>query len=59
MKKLLRLPYSIIAELKKVTWPTKTQVLELTVFIIVVSAIIALLILTLDTFFLRVRNLII
>lgn len=56
MTQVLRIPAGVYAELKKVVWPTKKQAVELTVFIILISVIIAGLILTLDTFFLRLRE---
>ena len=41
----------IKTELKKTTWPTKADLVKTTIYVLVVCAIIALLILLLDLFF--------
>jgi len=46
----------VIAELKKVTWPTKEETLKLTVVVIAISVIVALFIGLLDTTFLRITG---
>jgi preprotein translocase SecE subunit len=46
----------IASELKSVTWPTRRETLSLTLFTVVVCAIIALVILGLDVVFLNIRD---
>jgi len=41
----------IKSELKQTTWPTRSELLKTTVYVLIVCAIIALLILLLDLFF--------
>jgi preprotein translocase subunit SecE len=48
----------VIAELKKVTWPTKAETLKLTVVVIAISVIVGIFIGILDTTFLRITALI-
>ncbi|MFH0750125.1 MAG: preprotein translocase subunit SecE [Candidatus Gottesmanbacteria bacterium] len=48
----------VIAELKKVTWPTKAEALKLTVVVIAISVIVGIFIGLLDTTFLRITALI-
>lgn len=47
----------VIAELKKVTWPTKAETLKLTVVVIAISVIVGIFIGLLDTTFLRITGL--
>lgn len=47
----------VVAELKKVTWPTKQETLKLTVVVIAISVIVGLFIGLLDTTFLRITAL--
>lgn len=48
----------VIAELKKVTWPTKAETLKLTVVVVAISVIVGIFIGILDTTFLRITGLI-
>jgi len=48
----------VIAELKKVTWPTRAETLKLTVVVIAISVIVGAFIGILDTTFLRITALI-
>ena len=48
----------VIAELKKVTWPTRAETLKLTVVVIAISVIVGVFIGILDTTFLRITALI-
>ena len=48
----------VVAELKKVTWPTRHETLKLTVVVIVISVIVGAFIGILDTTFLRTTALI-
>jgi len=48
----------VIAELKKVTWPTKQDTIKLTVVVIAISVIVGAFIGVLDTMFLRITALI-
>ncbi len=47
----------VLAEVKKVKWPTPKEMAGLVVFTIAVCGIIAVLMLGLDVFFIEVRNL--
>jgi preprotein translocase subunit SecE len=46
----------VLAELKKVTWPTKNETIKLTGLVIIVSAIVALYIGGLDAIFLSLTT---
>ena len=46
----------VLAELKKVTWPTKQETLKLTVVVIAISVIVGAFIGALDTMFLRITG---
>lgn len=46
----------VMAELKKVTWPTKNDTLKLTVVVIAISVIVGAFIGVLDTMFLRITG---
>jgi len=48
----------VVAELKKVTWPTRQETLKLTVVVIAISVIVGVFIGILDTTFLRITALI-
>ncbi len=48
----------VMAELKKVTWPTRAETLKLTVVVIVISVIVGVFIGILDSTFLRITALI-
>jgi preprotein translocase SecE subunit len=46
----------IIKELKETNWPSKNQLLRLTIYTLIVCGIIALIILGLDLLFIEIRN---
>ena len=46
----------VIAEIKKVQWPTPKELAGLAVFTIIICAIIAVIVLGLDVFFLGIRD---
>lgn len=48
----------IVAELKETSWPTGKQLVNLTIYTIIICAIIALIIVGLDAFFGTARNII-
>lgn len=48
----------VIGELKKTTWPTRTETIKLTVIVIAISVIVGAFIGLLDTVFLRMSALI-
>lgn len=47
----------VISELKKVTWPTRAEVIKLTVVVIVLSVIVGAFIGVLDVSFLKIETL--
>ena len=47
----------VVAELKKVTWPTRAETIKLTAVVIAISVIVGLFIGGLDIIFLRVTQL--
>jgi len=47
----------VIAELKKVTWPTRTETVKLTVTVIVISLVVGLFIGGLDILFVNITTL--
>ncbi len=47
----------VITELKKVTWPTRAEVIKLTVVVIALSAIVGAFIGVLDVTFLKIETL--
>lgn len=47
----------VIAELKKVTWPTRAEVIKLTVVVIALSVIVGVFIGILDVSFLKIETL--
>lgn len=47
----------VIAELKKVTWPTRTETMKLTVVVIVLSFVVGAFIGILDITFLKITSL--
>lgn len=49
----------ILNEYKQVKWPSLKETVNLTVFVIIVSAIITLLIMGLDALFFNIRSLVI
>jgi preprotein translocase SecE subunit len=46
----------IIAELKKTTWPTGSQLINLTIYTLVLCAVVAFIILGLDLLFFEIRD---
>lgn len=48
----------VVAELKKVTWPTRAETLKLTVVVVAISVIVGAFIGILDSTFLRITALI-
>ncbi len=48
----------VIAELKKVTWPSRTETIKLTAVVIAISAIVGAFIGGLDILFLRIESLV-
>lgn len=53
----MRNPFpGIIQEIRAVTWPTRSELITLLTFTIVVCAILALMMLGLDVFFLELRD---
>lgn len=47
----------VVAELKKVTWPTREETIKLTVVVIVISVLVGAFIGGLDSLFLRITTL--
>jgi len=50
-KKLTEYLKSVYLELRKVTWPTRNELMNSTIVVIVVSVFVAVVIFILDTFF--------
>ena len=59
MKRIRRFLAEAISELRKVTWPTWTQVRNLTVLVFAVSFVVGTFIAVVDTIFIGVRNFIV
>ena len=53
MKNIFR---QIKIELKQVKWPTWKEILNMTIYVLVISVIIALMMLTLDIGFAKIRD---
>lgn len=49
----------VYIEMRKVTWPTRTDLINSTIVVIVISAIVAVIIFVLDTIFARALGLIV
>ena len=49
----------IYMEMRKVTWPTRSELVNSTIVVIVISAIVAVIIFTLDTLFSNVLTLLV
>jgi preprotein translocase SecE subunit len=58
LKKNMDTVRNIITELKQTNWPTMRQLFKLTLYTIIVTAIVALIILGLDLVFFQLRDLI-
>ena len=58
MKRIRQFIKELWSELKKVSWPTRLQVRNLTILVFVVSFVVGLYITVLDTFFDRIIQLI-
>ena len=56
LKKLGKSLKTFVGEYKLVTWPTPSAALNLSIFVLIVSVIITLIILGLDTFFFELRS---
>lgn len=52
-----RFLHEVIAELKKVTWPTREETVKLTVVVIIISVLVGAFIGGLDSLFLRITTL--
>ncbi|UCC13088.1 MAG: preprotein translocase subunit SecE [candidate division WOR-3 bacterium] len=51
MKKIIEYLKRVYTELRKVTWPTRNELVNSTIVVIIISAIVALIIFILDTIF--------
>ena len=49
----------VYIEMRKVTWPTRTDLINSTIVVIVISAIVAVIIFVLDTIFARALGIIV
>ncbi|MCK4756682.1 preprotein translocase subunit SecE [candidate division WOR-3 bacterium] len=58
MKKIIDYIRKIYTEMRKVTWPTRSELINSTIVVIVISAIVALIIFALDTIFSNILHLI-
>ena len=59
MKRIRRFVAEAVSELRKVTWPTWTQVRNLTVLVFAVSFVVGVFISVVDTIFIGIRNLLV
>jgi preprotein translocase subunit SecE len=57
-KKIIDYIKSVYLEMRKVTWPTRSELMSSTVVVIIVSVFVAVVIFILDTFFSSVLGLI-
>ena len=57
MKRIRRFLAEAVSELRKVSWPTWTQVRNLTVLVFTVSFVVGVFIAVVDTIFIGIRNL--
>ena len=55
-KKIQKSIKTFFGEYKQVKWPTPRMTINLTLFVLVISVIITLIILGLDTFFFEIRS---
>ncbi len=53
----IRFFHEVVAELKKVTWPTREETIKLTVVVIAISVIVGAFIGGLDSLFLKITTL--
>ena len=51
IKKIIDYLKRVYTELRKVTWPTRSELINSTIVVIIISAIVALIIFILDTIF--------
>ena len=58
IKKIIDYIRKIYTEMRKVTWPTRSELINSTIVVIVISAIVALIIFALDTIFSNILHLI-
>ncbi|TET61391.1 MAG: preprotein translocase subunit SecE [Candidatus Stahlbacteria bacterium] len=58
IKKTIDYIRKIYTEMRKVTWPTRSELINSTIVVIVISGIVALIIFALDTIFSNVLHLI-
>jgi preprotein translocase subunit SecE len=59
LNKILDYIKKVYLEMRKVTWPTRSEVTNSTIVVIIISAIVAVIIFALDTLFTSVLGLII
>jgi preprotein translocase subunit SecE len=58
IKKILDYVKKVYLEMRKVTWPTRKELINSTIVVVVISAIVALIIFVLDTIFSNLLQLI-
>jgi preprotein translocase SecE subunit len=56
IKKIMKFLRNIRTELKNTQWPTKKEILEMTLYVLVIAGILALMMLFLDLGFAKIRD---